>query len=109
IPSGVTRGGSETVLVIVDGQRLNEDVTGGATNLNLDLPLPHVKQVEVLRGPAAAIYGDGAFAGVINVVLDTTADFIGTELGAGGGSFGTQEYALRSGGILGGVQVSGYV
>src|SRR5262249_12680828 len=31
IPSGVTRGGSETVLVIVDGQRLNEDVTGGAT------------------------------------------------------------------------------
>jgi len=109
IPSGVTRGGSETVLVIFDGQRLNEDVTGGATNLNLDLPLLHVKQVEVLRGPAAALYGDGAFAGVVNIVLDSTAEFMGTEIGAGGGSFGTQEYALRSGGILGGVQISGYV
>jgi outer membrane receptor protein involved in Fe transport len=109
IPSGRTRGGSETVLILLDGQRLNEDVTGGATNLNLDLPLLHVKQVEVLRGPAAALYGDGAFAGVISIVLDSTAEFMGTELGAGGGSFGTQEYALRSGGILGGVQISGYV
>jgi hypothetical protein len=32
------------------------------------LPLLFAKQVEFLRGPASALYGVGAFSGVINVV-----------------------------------------
>ena len=107
--AGVAGGGSENVLVLVDGQRLNEDVAGGATTLNFDLPAEHIRQVEVLRGPGAALYGDAAVAGVVSVLTQTQADFVGTEVSAGGGTFGTQQYVLRSAGAIKAIQISGYI
>jgi iron complex outermembrane receptor protein len=109
IGSGTSRGGSQNVLVLWDGVRLNEGVTGGATTINLDLPLEHAKQVEVLRGPAAAVYGDGALAAVVSIVSMTTEEFMGTEGGVGLGSFTDQRYSLRSGGVLGSVKISGFI
>ena len=109
IASTTTRGGSENVLIMQDGVRLNEEVGGGATVVNLDIPLDHVRQVEVLRGPAAAVFGDGALAAVVSLVSQTTADFLGTEGSVGLGSFGTQRYGLRSGGVLGAVRISGFI
>lgn len=109
LSSTTTRGGSENVLIMQDGVRLNEEVGGGATAVNLDIPLDHVRQVEVLRGTAAAVFGDGALAAVINLVSQTTADFLGTEGSVGFGSFATERYGLRSGGVLGSVRISGYI
>ena len=109
IASTTTRGGSENVLVMQDGVRLNEEVGGGATVVNLDIPLDHVRQVEVLRGPAAAVFGDGAVAAVVSLVSQTTADFLGAEGNVGFGSFATQRYGLRSGGVLGSVRISGFI
>ncbi|HVQ29171.1 MAG TPA: TonB-dependent receptor, partial [Vicinamibacteria bacterium] len=109
IASTTTHGGSENVLVIHDGVRLNEEIGGGATVVNLDIPLDHVRQVEVLRGPAAAIFGEGALAAVVSLVSQTTADFLGTEANVAFGSFDTQRYGLRSGGVLGAVRISGFI
>lgn len=109
VGSTTTRGGSESVLVLYDGVRLNEDVLGGALNVNLDIPLDHAQKVEVLRGPAAAVYGDGALAAVVSVVSQTTDEFMGSEGGLGFGSFGTQQYSLRSGGLLGRLKISGFI
>jgi iron complex outermembrane receptor protein len=109
IGSAESRGGSENVLVVVDGLPLNDTLLGGATFVNLDLSLDHARQVEFLRGPAAALYGDGALAGVIRVVSEDTTDFMGTEVAAGVGSFDSQHLVLRSGGLLGSVKISGYL
>ena len=59
--------GAETrfTAVFVDGVRVDSQSTGGAT-WNA-IPLAQVERIEVLRGPAAAIYGSDALAGVIQI------------------------------------------
>jgi outer membrane receptor protein involved in Fe transport len=58
---------SESVLVLVDGQRLNDLYTGGAALLNRMLAVENIHQVEIIRGPGSALYGANAFLGVIDV------------------------------------------
>jgi len=59
---------SEYVLVLLNGQRLNDIYTGGITLLNRYVTVDNIKQIEVIRGPGSALYGSGAFLGVINIV-----------------------------------------
>lgn len=62
------RGASfEQVLILVDGVRMRDPQTGHF-NLNLAVPLQQVERIEVMRGPAASLYGSDAMAGVINIV-----------------------------------------
>ncbi|HEY6553183.1 MAG TPA: TonB-dependent receptor [Vicinamibacteria bacterium] len=109
IAPGFTGGASEGVLVLLDGQPLNEPVLGGVSPVNLSLSADHIRQVEVLRGPGSVLFGDGALGGIISITLESVDTFSGTELLAGGGSFGTQDYAIRSGARLKRLQVSGFV
>jgi vitamin B12 transporter len=51
--------------VFIDGVRIDSQSTGGAT-WNA-IPLSQVDRIEVLRGPAAAVYGSDAMAGVIQI------------------------------------------
>ncbi|MEK7990750.1 MAG: TonB-dependent receptor [Thiotrichaceae bacterium] len=62
---------SYNVLFMIDGQRLNNDVSGGALTHNFYIPLANVKQIEVIRGPGSALYGTNAFSGVVNIVTNT--------------------------------------
>jgi len=107
---GIEPGGSsETVLLQFNGVPLNEDLNGGATLINLDLPVDHVKRIEVVRGPASALYGGNAFAGVVNIVSSGLEDFEGIGLEAGLGSFATHRLELRLGNSVKGVTISGFV
>lgn len=54
------------VLVLVDGQRL-AGRKGGVIDLGR-IPLDSVARVEIVRGPASALYGSDAMGGVINIV-----------------------------------------
>lgn len=61
---GVT--GPQNTLVLVDGRRLSDiDLTSAQWAA---IPLASVERIEVLRGAGAVLYGDGASAGVINIV-----------------------------------------
>src|SRR5262249_39338788 len=107
---GIEPGGSsDTVLLLFNGTPLNEDLNGGATLINLDLPVEHVKRLEVVRGPGSALYGGNAFAGVVNIVSSGLEDFEGIGLRAGIGSFGTHRLSLRLGNSVKGVTISGFV
>jgi vitamin B12 transporter len=59
--------GSDTrhTAVYIDGVRLDSQSTGGA--LWEQIPLDQIERIEVLRGPAAAIYGSDAVAGVVQL------------------------------------------
>ncbi len=61
---------SYNVLFMLDGQRLNNDRSGGALSLNHFISLHNVKRVEIIRGPGSALYGTSAFAGVVNIITD---------------------------------------
>jgi vitamin B12 transporter len=86
------RGSSfEQVLVLVDGVRMS-DPQSGHFDMNLALPLEQVERIEVLRGPASALYGSDAVGGVVNVV--TRRGSASTVSGrAETGSFGTTVFA----------------
>ena len=59
--------GSETrhTAVYIDGVRVDSQSTGGAAWEQI--PLDQVERIEVLRGPAAAVYGSDAVAGVVQL------------------------------------------
>lgn len=83
--------------VFIDGVRIDSQSTGGAT-WNA-IPLSQVERIEVLRGPAAAIYGSDALAGVVQIFTrqGEAGFFPGGRLGVG--SDGTRELgvSLRGG------------
>ena len=56
----------EDVLVLVDGIKVNEV---DANNMIFPLiPLDTIERIEMIRGTSSAVYGDGVFSGVINII-----------------------------------------
>lgn len=87
------RGSEETVyirgtnsghaLVLVDGIRMGS-ATYGTTSLQM-IPLNQIERIEILRGPASALYGSDAIGGVIQIFTKAGRDapLFSATLGAG--------------------------
>ena len=58
--------GQERTLVLLDGVPLNDGYSSAVKWSTL--PVENIERIEVVRGPASALYGGGAMAGVINIV-----------------------------------------
>lgn len=54
------------VLVLIDGMEVNDPLTGHF-NMNLPVLLGDIEQIEILKGPAASMYGPDAVGGVIMI------------------------------------------
>ncbi len=78
---GRSTGLSESVLLLVNGQRLNDLYTGGVSVMNRFIPVEMIRQVEIIRGPGSALYGSNAFLGVINVITEDEANVISAQAG----------------------------
>ncbi len=89
------------MLVLVDGRSIYLDVQGEVLWKMLPVTLPEIKRIEVLKGPASAIYGFNAFDGVINIITKTGEELKGATLQFGGGEFGTISSAAIYGGKTG--------
>ncbi len=108
VPSSTLAAFSETVLVMVNGQRIGDEVFGSSFVLNLDWPAASIKRLEVLRGPGSALYGSGAMAAVINIVTDEgNEDNRGIYLSTSHGGLGTHDYTLRLNNVLKEIKVAG--
>jgi outer membrane receptor for ferrienterochelin and colicins len=86
------------VLVLVNGHRVNNNLTDGAyigTAFLLDIDL--VQRVEVIRGPGSALYGNNAFFGVINVITREGGQINGAEASGEYGSFETYKARMSYG------------
>jgi len=62
---------SESVLVHINGRKINDLYTGGISILNRMFNIGNIEHIEVIRGPGSALYGSNAFLGVINIVTLT--------------------------------------
>ena len=60
-------GGFDQTLLLVDGMKMDDAQTGHHT-LNMIVPLYLIERIEVIKGPAARIFGQNAFNGAINIV-----------------------------------------
>lgn len=71
----VLRGGTyQQVLVLLDGIKINDPITGHFTSYMPVAPY-EIARIEVLRGPAAATYGAEAVGGVIHIITKTFSQF----------------------------------
>lgn len=87
--SGVFLRGAESrhLLVLIDGVRLDtQSGSGGATWEAL--PLSEIDRIEIVRGPASAIYGSDAVAGVVQIFTRKGQGPLRMTLGMGVGSHG---------------------
>ena len=92
------RGGENRfTAVFVDGVRIDSQSTGGAS-WNA-VPLSQVERIEVLRGPAAAVYGSDAIAGVVQIFTRQGETGFFPSVRVGIGSHNTREVSasLRGG------------
>ena len=109
VASGATGGGSENILILMDGRPIEDPVLGGATIVNPALPVGNISRIEVLRGAASSLYGSGAVSGVINILTFTPEEYQGMEATVEAGSFATQRYALRLGSEAGALKTFGFL
>ena len=72
VQSDLTMRGStfNGVLLLLDGARLNDPYTGHFL-MDLPVPLSEIARVEVLHGPATALYGPDALGGVVHLITKT--------------------------------------
>jgi len=77
------------LLVLLDGRSIYEDMQAEVIWKMIPVTLPEIKRIEVLKGPASAIYGFNAFDGVINIITKSPEEMKGATLQFGGGEFGT--------------------
>lgn len=97
IPSYSTRGfGGNDVTVMRDGIRQN-------TNSQSARPLDSFlfERIEVLKGPASLLYGEGAVGGAVNYVSKTAPDSFKGEVYSSGGQWDTYRAGLGVGGPTG--------
>lgn len=57
---------AQNTLILIDGRRLNDVDQSGVQWSSI--PLHAIERIEILRGGGAVQYGDGASAGVINII-----------------------------------------
>jgi iron complex outermembrane receptor protein len=80
--------GNNKFIIMQDGIRISSP-TGEIIPVSDNFPLFQAKQVEVIYGPASALYGADAFTGVINIITKDAGEFDGVEISS---SMGTDDY-----------------
>ena len=79
------------MLILVDGQRVfggyhAGGMAGGGDAMNLNLvPVSLVERIEVVKGPASALYGSDAVSGVINIITKKPSKTLRSAVGGGYG------------------------
>jgi iron complex outermembrane receptor protein len=83
----------DKLLVLVDGRSVYTPAFSGVVWEIQDLVMEDVDRIEIIRGPGAALWGDNAVNGVINIITksagETRGGFIST-------SFGTDNQSITS-------------
>ena len=80
---------SRFTAVYIDGVRVDSQATGGAAWEAI--PLALVDRIEVLRGPAAAVYGSDALGGVIQIFTKRGENGFAPYAGVGVGTYNTRK------------------
>lgn len=96
-PSLFVRGGnSNQVLVLVDGQRVGSSFSGQSAIQHI--PVTQIDRIEIVRGPAASLYGADAVSGVIQIFTKQSS---GPAASAAVGNQRSSDLSARAGFVQG--------
>jgi iron complex outermembrane recepter protein len=90
--------GTARVLVLLDGVPINK-AAGGGINWHL-IESEQVERIEVLKGPASALYGNNAMGGVINIITKKSSKPLEAKASLFGGTYNTIGGTLNLGNNL---------
>jgi iron complex outermembrane receptor protein len=69
------------ILLLIDGHRMNDAISNmGSMDLCFPLDVDLIDRVEVIRGPASALYGGNTLFGVISVFTKSGRDYKGGQI-----------------------------
>ena len=88
--------GSEKFIIMMDGMRINSP-TGTPLAIVYNYPVINAKQIEIVLGPASALYGVDAFTGVINIITKSGSEGDGVLISGSYGNFNTTNNSFMAG------------
>ena len=91
---------SRFTAVYIDGVRVDSQSTGGASWESI--PLALIDRIEILRGPAGAVYGSDAMGGVIQLFTKRGEEGFAPFAGVGVGTYNTRKVDAGFSGASGG-------
>ncbi len=87
---------NQATLLLVDGIQINE-LNSGGFYAGGQFNLSNVKRIEVVYGPASALYGTNAISGIINIITNDPEDIQGGHASVLFGNFDTRNYDFKYG------------
>lgn len=102
---GIRGGSFEQTLVLVNGVKMSDPQTGHHA-LSLPIPVESIDRIEVLKGPAARVFGQNAFSGAVNFITKIPEEK-SLRMGAYAGDFGL--YGLSTSLALPGSKFKQYI
>ncbi len=97
---GFNRALANKVLVLVDGRSVYQDILATPIWATIPVTLEEIERIEVVRGPASAVYGANAVTGVVNIITRTPgtgSNVVHVEGGAPGHARGSVVMMGRNG------------
>lgn len=91
--------GNEKILILMNGFRITP-ATGDFYTLGAQFSLANAKRVEIILGPASALYGVDAFGGIINIITENHQGgeaLSGANITTSYGAFATQNTSFSAG------------
>jgi outer membrane receptor protein involved in Fe transport len=79
-------------LAVLDGRSLYQDFFGFVMWDFMPVDMSEIKRIEVIRGPASAVWGANALDGVINVITKSPRENQGMNFTIGAGTFGRESH-----------------
>lgn len=92
---GFGAAGGQNTLILLDGRRIGDiDLSGVQWSA---VPLSSIERIEIMRGSGAVLYGEGASAGVINIITKAPEKLSNTATAAiRTSSYGTNDVQLNA-------------
>jgi len=91
---------SDRLLTLVDGRAADSAIMGGPDFPALPTLIEDIERIEVVRGPAGAVWGANAFTGVVNIITkdpkDTQGWLLSTTVNHVGDSYSHVRYGGRA-------------
>ena len=97
---GIKGNYGDSLLMLIDGRSLYDPLLGYIRWNTQDLVLDDIKNIEVIRGPGATLWGSKAVNGVINVTTKSARDTQGWYFSGIGGNQNRASVSARYGGQL---------
>ncbi|MEM6987195.1 MAG: TonB-dependent receptor [Pseudomonadota bacterium] len=89
---------SEHILIMIDGRPVAPS-TGSSVDLR-QIGTANIVQIEILKGPASALYGSQAMGGVINVITTQAEADSGGSITVGVGTWGDRDLSGNVGSVI---------